>query len=61
MSRYLLDTNILVYMLLSETDSISNETDLIIDDYNNQLFTSSISIMELVQLYNISKNKIKKI
>ena len=60
MSRYLLDTNILVYMLLSETDSISNETDLIIDDYNNQLFTSSISIMELVQLCNISKIKSKK-
>ncbi len=55
MSRYLLDTNILVFLLLSELDNISNDIKQIVDDYNNQLYTSSISVLELLQLYRIKK------
>jgi tRNA(fMet)-specific endonuclease VapC len=60
MSRYLLDTNIITFMLLSEPDKLSYETTEIIDDYNSQLYTSSISVMELMQLYRIGKIKTKK-
>ena len=59
MSRYLLDTTILLFMLC-DNDSISPDINTILTDYNNQLYTSSISIMELVQLYNIGKIKSKK-
>ncbi len=59
MSRYLLDTNILIFML-GDTDSISKETVFILNDYDNQLFTSSINLIELIQLFNIGKIKPKK-
>lgn len=59
MSRYLLDTNILVYVLLKEFDNISPETSYIIADYSNQLYTSSIAVMEVLQLYRIKKIKSK--
>ena len=55
MARYLLDTNILVYVLFSEFDNLSNDTKDILNDYNNQLYTSSISVLELLQLYRIKK------
>lgn len=59
MARYLLDTNILVYLLLKEEDNISNETNTTIDDYNSQIYTSSICVMEIIQLYRIGKIKSK--
>lgn len=59
MARYLLDTNVLVYILLKDFDNISNETSQIIDDANNQLYTSSIVVAELLQLYRIKKIKSK--
>jgi len=55
MARYLLDTNILVFLLLSELDNISEDIKQIVDDYSNQLYTSSISVLELLQLYRIKK------
>jgi PIN domain nuclease of toxin-antitoxin system len=60
MARYLLDTNILVYVLLSEFDNISIETEEILNEYDNQLYTSSISVLELLQLYRIKKIQAKK-
>lgn len=60
MGRYLLDTNIVVFLLLSELEKITEETLLIINDYTNQLTTSSICVMEIMQLYRIGKIKAKK-
>ncbi len=60
MSRYLLDTNILIFLLLSELDNISLEIKAIINDNDNQLFTSSVCVMELLQLYKIKKIQAKK-
>jgi tRNA(fMet)-specific endonuclease VapC len=60
MARYLLDTNILAYSILAEIDNISKDTQDILNDYNNQLFTSSICVMELLQLYKIKKIQAKK-
>ena len=60
MNRYLLDTNILTFLLLSELDNITKETNEVLNEYGNQLCTSSICVMELVQLYRIGKIKTKK-
>ena len=56
--RYLLDTNILIY-ILGDSASLSTETQDIINNSNNLLFTSAINILELVQLYNVGKIKSK--
>lgn len=60
MARYLLDTNIIVFMILTDVDSISNDTQIILNDYSNQLFTSSVTVMEILQLFRIKKIKSKK-
>jgi len=60
MARYLLDTNILAFLVSGDSESISNETKAILTDYYNQLFTSSISMVELLQLYRIRKIQPKK-
>ena len=60
MSRYLLDTNILIFYILGQEDNFTVDTTTILTDYNNQIYTSSISIMEMVQLFNIGKIKSKK-
>ncbi len=60
MSRYLLDTNIVIFLLLSELDNISDEIKNILTDTNNLLYTSSISTIELLQLHRIKKIQIKK-
>lgn len=60
MSRYLLDTNIVIFLLLSELDNISDEIKNILTDSNNLLYTSSISAVELLQLHRIKKIQIKK-
>lgn len=58
--RYLLDTNIVVFLLLSELDNITNDTHEILNDFGNHLAISSVSVMELIQLYRIGKIKTKK-
>lgn len=55
MARYLLDTNILAFLVSGDSDSISNETKAILSDYHNQLHTSSVATLELLQLYRIKK------
>jgi PIN domain nuclease of toxin-antitoxin system len=54
MSRFLLDTNVLVFILVNP-ESISNDVDLILKDFSNQLYTSSIAVSELIHLYKINK------
>ncbi len=55
MNRYLLDTNIIVFYLFGERDNFSNETIRILSDYESQLYTSSIAIGELIQLFRLKK------
>lgn len=54
MSRFLLDTNVLVFILVNP-ESISNDVDLILKDFSNQLYTSSIAVSELIHLHKINK------
>jgi|SRR5690606_3084266 len=60
MARYLLDTNILMFLMSSELDDISSDVKSLMEDYNNRLYVSSISVTELLQLYRIGKIKAKK-
>ena len=60
MSRYLLDTNIVIFLVLAESDSLAAKTNLILNENGNQLATSSICVMEIIQLYRIGKIKTKK-
>ena len=60
MSRYILDTNILAFALSGETQNLSVVTKNILGDFSNQLYTSSICVLELLQLYRINKIKVKK-
>lgn len=58
--RYLLDTNIIAFIMSGENDNISSDVSFIIKDYNNLLYVSSVSITELLQLYRIKKIKPKQ-
>lgn len=60
MSQYLLDTNILVFLLFADFDSVSDDTQAILNDYSNQIYTSSIAVTELLQLYRIKKIKTRE-
>ena len=60
MSRYILDTNILAFALSGETQNLSTVTKNILEDFSNQLHTSSICVLELLQLYRINKIQVKK-
>ena len=60
MERYLLDTNILVFLLLGENDQLSRDVDFIIATAEGNLNTSAICMMELIQLHKIGKVKSKK-
>ncbi len=48
--RYLLDTNIFIYAAL-ETDRLDRDVAAILEDYDNQLYISTESTKELVQLF----------
>jgi len=58
--RYLLDTNVIAFIMSGEYDNISSDVSSIIKDYNNLLYISSVSITELLQLYRIRKIKPKE-
>lgn len=60
MERYLLDTNILTFLILGEYDAIAKDTACILEDASNVLYVSSVSVSELLQLYRIKKIKPKQ-
>lgn len=59
-NRYLLDTNILVFLVTGGIDEISRDVNALMSDYENIFETSSISIMELIQLHRIGKVRLKR-
>ncbi|MGC4128039.1 MAG: type II toxin-antitoxin system VapC family toxin, partial [Bergeyella sp.] len=58
--RYLLDTNIVVFVLSNNYDNTDIDTRAILEDYSSLLFMSSVSLIELTQLFRIGKIKSKK-
>lgn len=59
-NRFLLDTNILVFLLTKNNDELSSEVRYLISDYGNILYANSIAILELLQLYRIGRVRFKK-
>jgi PIN domain nuclease of toxin-antitoxin system len=57
--RYLIDTNILLYILLDE-DDLSKEVLDIVTDYENSIYMSSKSIKELIHLFHIGKIRTRR-
>jgi len=53
--RYYLDTNILVFILDNEYDNLHSDIRVILEDYANSLFISSIVLQELVLLFRLGK------
>ena len=60
MERYLLDTNILVFLVSGEEENIFKDVHNILSDYSNQINTSSIAVAELLQLFRIGKLNVVK-
>jgi len=57
--RYLLDTNIFIY-LASDTDSLSEDVKAIIEDYDNEFYMSAESLRELVVGFRKKKFSTKR-
>jgi len=56
--RYLIDTNIFLY-LTTDVDLLDSSVKSIINDYENILYISSESVKELILFYRKQKNKRK--
>ena len=57
--RYLIDTNILLYIIF-EKDKLSKEVCEIVEDYENSIYVSSETIKELIHLLHIGKIRMQK-
>lgn len=60
MNRYLLVTNMVLFFVSGDLDDLNFDTLHILNDYNNQLYISSIVAVEILQLFRIGKIKPKK-
>jgi len=59
MARYLLDTNILVYIVNKEDDCLCKEVQAILKDYENEFLVSIETIRELIVAYRTKKLLVK--
>ncbi len=57
--RYILDTNMLIYLILEE-DKISRNVKHLISDEDALLYTSSVSVKEFIHLQKTEKLSIKR-
>jgi len=46
-----LDTNVLIYVLMQDYDSISRDVEYMLDDYANRFYVSSVVVRELIHTY----------
>lgn len=56
---YIIDTNILVFLLSGDDDNLSNDVQNILFDYSNTLYVSSLSLIEIIFLFKNNKIKTK--
>ncbi|GAP72624.1 hypothetical protein SAMD00024442_37_36 [Candidatus Symbiothrix dinenymphae] len=57
--RYYLDTNILIFILLKESDNIHRNVQKLLDDYGNSFYASAVVVKELIHLYKTGDIKDK--
>ena len=53
--RYYLDTNVLVFILHNDFVNIHCDVKVILEDYANNLFVSSIAVQEMILLFRLGK------
>ncbi|MCD8297478.1 MAG: type II toxin-antitoxin system VapC family toxin [Prevotella sp.] len=53
--RLYLDTNIVIYLLMEQTDSIDKDTMEMLFDSSNLVYTSTVCVHELIHLRQIGK------
>lgn len=58
--RYLLDTNILVFLITNDFDEINKNVKNLLEDKSNVFYTSSVVVLEVLQLYRIGKIRFKR-
>lgn len=58
MNRYIVDTNILVYLI---TDTLDDDTDALVRDYDSTVYVSSSSVMEFINLVQSNRVRLHKI
>lgn len=58
--RLYLDTNILVFLTKRDHDDVSADVGMLLFDYSNQLFASTVCVHELIHLFQIGKLRPKK-
>src|SRR5690606_26442643 len=54
-SRFLLDTNVLVFLISGSTSEISHDVSNVLSHYENEIYTSSVCVAELLHLYRVKK------
>ena len=57
--RYLIDTNIVLFVL-TDQEQLTRETEDILNDYNNQIYVPAEAIKELIHLYQSGKLEVRK-
>ena len=55
MARYLLDTNIIVYLITQDRESVSKDVKCILQDYENSFLISMETVKELIVAYRTKK------
>ena len=46
-----MDTNILIFVLMQDDDNLSRDVKIILNDYSNLFYVSTIAVQELIQVY----------
>jgi len=57
--RYIIDSNILIFMVM-DTDELTNEVDNILNDYGNRIYIPSKCVEELIYLQQSGKINLKR-
>lgn len=55
MSRYLLDTNVVIWLLAGDQDSVSESARTVINDRSNPLILSAVSVWEIAIKLSLGK------
>jgi len=55
MGRFIIDTNILIYIITEDFDSLSNDVKTILDDYESEILISMETVRELIVAFRRKK------
>jgi PIN domain nuclease of toxin-antitoxin system len=59
--RYYLDTNVLIFVLTKDYDSISRDVEYLLRDYSNRFYVSSVAVRECLHVYKTDGIKVSNL